>query len=149
MSRKPTSKTSKGKPQKQARKPLPLSHPTNWLPVAKVHKLLSQHCGDIHLATFDLNEALERNQVRCMRRSTASGDREPVPLTFWADFELSFWSDGLLVVQRPVRRGYHIVRSVRGWVFNVWKPDVVKIWPPLLEGDATPLRFLPKDAARQ
>jgi len=45
--------------------------------------------------------------------------------------ELRYWSDG----PRVESRGPGFVWPVRGWVFYVWKPDIAKAWPLLLEDE--------------
>jgi hypothetical protein len=101
-----------------------------WLPIAAEHKLLAERHGDPHLAALELNQALTDNKVRCLGRFSASGKRELVPSPFWADYELSHWSDGLKVTPRRRRgeKGRRIIIPLRGVVLYVWKPDVDKLW---------------------
>jgi hypothetical protein len=120
-----------GKPRgagPRARSRLPLDDP-RWRPITTEHKLLAERDGDPHLAALELNQALTGNKVRCMGRFIASGKRELVPSTFWADYELSYWSDGLKVTPRRRRgeKGSRIVIPLRGVVLYVWEPDADKL----------------------
>jgi len=133
--KKPTRKASNTKPRAAAGKPLPLDHPTNWLPIDELNGPLTQRNGGVrHLAAIDLNDALECGAVRCMCRNVRRGDRKHLLRTFWADFEFSSWSDGLFLMRRGHRGFAHFL----GLVIYVWKPDVARRWPGLLKQHATP-----------
>ena len=135
---------------------LPLDSP-DWTPLNVLHRLVCTQTGDRRLADRDLTDAMASGRVRSMRRRISpradEPERELLPPSFWADYELdSSWSniaacDGeqrLLVVERnpPPPPPWHLepvppeldrmtgplVMPLRGYVFYAWKPDCKKIF---------------------
>jgi hypothetical protein len=134
---------------------LPLGSP-DWTPFDVLHPLVCAQTGDRRFADRDLTDAMANGRVRSMRRRISpradEPERELLPPSFWADYELdSFWSniaacDGeqrLLVVERnpppppwplePVlpeldRMMGPLVTPLRGYKFYAWKPDCKKIF---------------------
>ena len=134
----------------------PLDSP-NWTPLGNLHPLVCAQTGDRRFADRDLTDAMANGRVRSMRRRISpradEPERELLPPSFWADYELdSSWSniaacDGeqrLLVVERnpPPPPPWHLepvppeldrmtgplVMPLRGYVFYAWKPDCKKIF---------------------
>jgi hypothetical protein len=136
-----------------SKRPLPLDSP-NWTPFDELHPLVCAQTGDRGLADRDLTDALANDGVRSMRRRVSpqadKPERELLPPSFWADYELN--SDAgaadeqrLLVVKRArgplptwlgqgappgLNRTMLGLRGVPlpGYVFFAWKPDWRKIW---------------------
>ena len=117
----------------------------HWVSLIAEHKRLAERLSSGALAAADLTKAMADGIVRTMWRRIADGVRERPPPDLWAHYQLSYWSDGLLIIRRP-KPGWSIVTRLRGWVPFVWKPDVDKFWlryelPPVtdqkLETNAT------------
>jgi hypothetical protein len=118
---------------------LPLDSPL-WRPIEEVYDRLCPLIGNRHLVAQDLTKVQATGDVRTMRRWLLRrfrrggwSDRRPCDHRLWLVwFELSSWSDGLLVVYRlrgAARGGFHQVRRLRGYAFYCWGPDLARIWP--------------------
>ena len=124
----------------------------NWTPLGNLHPLVCEQTGDRRFADRDLTDAMANGRVRSMRQRVsprADGpERELLPRSFWADYQLNsdFGADDgeqrLLVVERascpqpskPSPRGLNrMMLGLRGvpllgYVFYAWKPDCKKIF---------------------
>src|SRR5262245_26985497 len=117
---------------------LPLDSP-NWLSIHDVIGSLRQSTANRRLAARDLMAKLVNGDVHSLRRCFVEGrtsdgktvlfgpDRELVLCSFWADHVLDSWSDRTFV--RCVHRGRVCYNQY--FVFYVWRPDLVKIWPTI------------------
>ena len=128
-------------------KRLPLDSP-NWTPLTEVHRFLCEQKGDRRFAAQDLTEAMANDRVRSMRRQVdrllrRQAERELLPPSFWAEYELDGSSAELQVTGR---RGLPLFESsdqlqvyersgpafiwiqLSGYVFYAWKPDCKKIF---------------------
>jgi hypothetical protein len=105
----------------------PLDYDARWLPIEAAPALLAERTTAL---AIDLTDALLRGHLRCIR--SAAGERKRVAASAWRyQLILSSGKDGLRVLRRPQPGEYgDPVKSVRGWVFYVWKPDFDRIWPP-------------------
>lgn len=128
------------KPSASKAPSLPLDDP-RWLPIGEAHRRLLPFTASTRLASLDLMQALEHGLVRCLSRSTRDGGRGLVPASFWTGYELSHWSDGLMIAPRRGHRDPRfpdVVIPVRGSVFYVWRPDFEKRWSFASELSAPP-----------
>jgi len=88
---------------------LPLDSP-DWTPFDVLHPLVCAQTGDRRFADRDLTDAMATDRVRSMRRRVSpradEPERELLPRSFWADYQLNsdFGADDgeqrLLVVER-------------------------------------------------
>jgi hypothetical protein len=104
------------------------------------------------VSAADLEKALARGRVHCVRRS-AAGDRKRVARKEWGT-ELVLResrAEGLGVHDRlEPRKGaaQQVSLLIRGWHFFVWQPDIDKTWPTPGGGDnEVPIGLPPSPAA--
>jgi hypothetical protein len=106
------SKKAKSKPERE----LPLDDP-RWQLVDEALRQMTARIGHATLAAFDLRQATMNGRVRSMRRYLSTGQeirRELVPAECFAEPVLSANLDRL-----P-----RDLRSIHGWLYYVWKPDI-------------------------
>lgn len=123
-------------PEQRAAEPLPLDDDARWLPIEAAYQRRAERTGNTALADIDLTKALMEGHLRCMARSTTTGERKPIPPTMWAD-QIKLHSsrrEGVLVVHRRQPDDdelvFCLIRPFRGWAFYIWQPDFDRIWPP-------------------
>jgi hypothetical protein len=112
----PNAEGKQTKPGRRKR-PLPPLYGSLWLPIDEALRLVKARVGNDSLAAFDFRQATMDERVHAMRRYLSDGQekaREFVPGEHWAEPPL-----GANLYRYPPD-----LRSIRGWVYSVWKPDL-------------------------
>ena len=133
----------------------PLKDDARWRPIAAVHRQLIARNNVSYVSAADLEKALARGRVHCVRRS-AAGDRKRVARKEWGT-ELVLResrAEGLGVHDRlEPRKGaaQQVSLLIRGWHFFVWQPDIDTVWPASNDSskarNEVPTDFPPSPAA--
>jgi hypothetical protein len=115
------------------RKALPLDSP-NWVPFVDIHRLFVARVGSVDLAARDMTSVLRSGTLRSMSRrarpSSKSPERGLQTPEFWANWDVSIWSNDLLVVpslQRQSKVRHRLVTPLTGVLFFGWEPDLKKL----------------------
>jgi hypothetical protein len=105
-----------------------------WMSIEAAHQRGVERTGDNDLAVIDLEKLLADDRLPCMRRSTASGERQRVAAIAWTDLIRLYSGKEVSVIYRASLHrspgGSYVVDQVRGWRFYIWQPDLDRIWPP-------------------
>ena len=96
------------------------------------HQWCSERTGNRSQAAVDLTEAQAQDRLRSMGQS-AAGERKLIAPEQWRE-RLMLMDEatvGALVVQRPDSGQWdYVVKTVQGWKFYVWEPDLETAWLP-------------------
>lgn len=134
-----------------SRRRLPLTS-ANWLPLNAAHKLVAAQTGSPHLAARDLTEALRDGRLRSLGRKARPDSDNPerhlLTAGFWADWQITSWSDGPQVTPNRKRQGWHIVVPLKTLHCYIWRPDFAKIFG-IVVAAAAPSRRQPERETQQ
>jgi hypothetical protein len=113
-------------------KKLPLTSP-NWWPWRRAILYVREQVGADHVADFNLAAAMNSRDVRIKLEAIDHKQTPPKRISLVLD-EVNFFpffkvipNNGLLVQQLTSER-----RMFPGAAFFAWRPDLEKIWPPIV-----------------
>jgi hypothetical protein len=134
-----------GTQDRRSGRALPPLDDMRWRPADEIIERLFPHIGSKILIAHDLTEALASEKVHCMRRRIVigghplTGHRELVRASFWAEHRFTYWPNGTIRVEvRPPQnhRGPWAFTWIANWLFYLWQPHCVKVWPTLAPREA-------------
>jgi hypothetical protein len=136
----------------------PLDDDVHWMPLDEAVELRQRRTRHLALAVLDLRQDVASGRVHCMRRNLTSGEREPVPRSFWQTHFFETFSHQVIIYRRtdiestPLYRlddyGNIAADRLDGWMFYVWRPDFDRLYSvgsAQAENDEEPI--LPVDRA--
>jgi hypothetical protein len=113
-----------------------LTHPTNWMPIVELYRLLLAQTGNPRLAVLDLDEAVASGRITCMRRWMKDGSRELVPTSLWERHAFTVWGNSGCFVEMGFRGDVSV--PVLDSVLYLWRPDAQRLWPHLFKDEQQP-----------